>query len=178
MTAGPVTSVDLLSIRLPFASHARSGRRKRIVGTDQLAFAQIVILTIPAIDVRGIDGHRAVEKIGSVGIRFCPSTPAANKSIAATRPMANAANNITPPRSIGASHHLAQFVQHRLVGMLAVAVGAFANQVIAGRRRSRIVVQRRVVAAHVAGKQDARRFAAATNFGLRSCEAPSKWPAS
>jgi hypothetical protein len=50
--------------------------------------------------------------------------------------------------------------------MLAVAVGALADQVVAFRRRRGVVIERCVVASDVAGEEDARRAARVAKFGL------------
>ncbi len=59
-------------------------------------------------------------------------------------------------------------LQHRLGRMVAVAVGAFADQVIALRRRLGIVVQRRRVAADIARKEQPRRPGRRGELRLRS----------
>ena len=48
--------------------------------------------------------------------------------------------------------------------MVAIAVGAFANRVVAFGRRDGIVIQRPVVAADVAGEQNPQRRRAVADF--------------
>ena len=61
---------------------------------------------------------------------------------------------------------LGQRVENRRFGMLAIAVGAFADEIVALRRRSGIVVKGPVVATDVAGEEDPQRVGAVANLGL------------
>jgi hypothetical protein len=61
-------------------------------------------------------------------------------------------------------HDVLEAVENFNVGVIAVAVGAFADEVIAGWRRRRVVIERSVVAADIAGEEDAEWRARAVDF--------------
>ena len=62
--------------------------------------------------------------------------------------------------------------------MVAIAVGAFANQIVAGRRRHGIVVERPVVPADVAGEEDHAAAAVRSRISTSIMFEPSRCPAS
>ncbi len=80
------------------------------------------------------------------------------------RPTANAATSITPPRSTERLTTSASASRIELSRMIAIAVGAFANQIVALGGGDWVVIQRPVVAADVAGEQNPQRRRAVADF--------------
>ena len=177
ITPGPVELVDLPRLAHACVASCTSVEVELEVGPHGQAFGQIVLRGVIAIDVHAADGHRAVEKDGNLAESASgPSGLAAGRSTAApgrrrTRPPASRRRGAIA--SCTTSHNWSSTLTRR---MIAIAVGALADQVVARRRRLGIVIQRRVVAAHVARKHDPQRLVAAREFRPRSCTSRADGP--
>ena len=134
------------------------------IGLVELALAEIVVLAVLAVDRRGVAGHRAVEIDRQIG-----------NAVVALEHLQEVDQLLRPADGERRDQHHAaaldralddarQRVEDRAVGMIAIAVGAFADEVVARRRRGGIVVERAVVAADVAGEQNPQRRRAVADF--------------
>ena len=151
--AGSLDVVDLLGV-LDGAHVVHGVRVERISASFFLGEGQIVVFVVAQVQVGDADGHRAIHEDGK-----------ARNAVGVLQLADDVHDGLRAVHGERRDHdHAAAFgdaiddVRQRILGrigwMIAVSVGRFAEQHVAARRRFRILQNRLVVAAHIAGKQD------------------------
>ena len=153
ITAGPSMRLSAFDSSVERQRWTRGPSRIGLAPIE-LALAQIMVLGMVAVDLRGIGRHGAIEVDRQIG-----NSAGLDKHLKQVDQLLGSAYGERGHEHDSASldrstDDFGERVEDRSRWMVPITIGTFADQIVARRRRRGIAIKRPIVPANIAGEQD------------------------
>ena len=161
--------VDVIDLfRLLRAAHHMHGLNREGISSELLR-AQLQILTVTAVNIGNVDGHRAIhiDRQRRDSLRAFQAPNVIDEQLRAVHGECRNDND-SPAMSDSVDDLRQRCIWRRLRGMIAVAVCRFAKHEIRARRPLGIFQQRLLITAQISRKENCRVLASLRNHQLQA----------